>query len=62
MTTVARTVGILLAMKVVVVRRGKLGEGVSFVYEEGTEGLQVWKTKEGSRRRLVGEDVKALFG
>ena len=62
MTTVARTVRILLAMKEVVVRRGKEGEGVSFVYEEGTEGLQVWKTKEGTRRRLVGEDVKALFG
>ena len=62
MDFVARVVKMLGAMKEIVVREGKAGHGVSFVFETGMDALEVWRTKEGARKRLVGEEVNALFG
>lgn len=61
MAVVAKVVKVLVAMKEVVVREGKKGFGVSFVWEADTKDLEVWRTKEGKRRRLAGEKIRGIF-
>lgn len=55
---VGKVVEVLKQMREIVVREGKLGRGVSFVFEDGE--LKVWRTKEEERTRLD-EGLLALF-
>lgn len=58
MRRVGRFVERLTRMREIVLREGKLGRGVSFVYEDGE--LKVWRTKEEARTKLS-DNLLALF-
>lgn len=58
MRGVGRFVEIVKQMREIVVREGRLGRGVSFVFESGE--LKVWRTKEEARTKLS-DTLLALF-